>query len=233
MALPAAGLPISFKDINDELGNSSQATLDLKSASESLGESDAPFGMDELAGLSDDGITFSAFAAAQGSGQGEIDVSWTLSTPSGVSFATNGFVLSGSANSDMSSPTTELQNSNGGGSPFTDSGLGNNTTRYYRATTTTTAGTVTNSSIVNATTQVAEVDRTLERWVEYDQTQQGGSDGSFGSHIKVKGYSSALLAVEDSSPPSSITEGGDLFENPQEINIDLSAVGGQPRCKKQ
>ena len=226
MALPATGQPISFEDINDELGNSSQATLDLKSASEALGESDAPFGMDELAGLSDDGITFSAFAAAQGSGQGEIDVSWTLSTPSGVTMATNGFVLKGSANSDMSSPTTELQNSNGAGSPFTDSSLGNNTQRYYQATTTTTAGTVINSSIVNATTQVAEVDRTLERWVEYDQTQQGGSDGSFGSHIKVKGYSSALLAVEDSSPPSSITEGGDLFENPQEINIDLSAIGG-------
>ena len=34
MALPSAGNPISFKDINDELGNSSQATLDLKSASE-------------------------------------------------------------------------------------------------------------------------------------------------------------------------------------------------------
>ena len=58
MALPAAGQPISFKDINDELSNSSQATLDLKSASESF-EPDggasvaaAPFGMDELAGLS-------------------------------------------------------------------------------------------------------------------------------------------------------------------------------------
>ena len=58
MALPAAGQPISFKDINDELSNSSQATLDLKSASESF-EPDggasvaaAPYGMDELAGLS-------------------------------------------------------------------------------------------------------------------------------------------------------------------------------------
>ena len=51
MALPAAGQPISFKDINDELSNSSQATLDLKSASEDLGEAAAPYGMDELAGL--------------------------------------------------------------------------------------------------------------------------------------------------------------------------------------
>ena len=229
MALPAAGQPISFGDINDELGNSTTATLDLKSASEDLGESAAPFGMDELAGLSDDGITFSAFAAAQGSGQGEIDVSWTLSTPSGVSFATNGFILKGSANSDMSSPTTELQNSNGAGSPFTDSSLGNNTQRYYQATTTTTAGTVTNSSIVNATTQVAEVDRTLHEWYEYDQTQQGGTDGNFGSHIKQKGWANDELiqCVEDTiTAGATITEGGDFFENRQIITTNLSAVGG-------
>ena len=229
MALPAAGHPISFGDINDELGNSTTATLDLKSASEDLGESTAPFGMDELAGLSDDGITFSAFAAAQGSAQGEIDVSWTLNTPSGVSFATNGFVLKGSANSDMSSPTTELQNSNGAGSPFTDSSLGNNTQRYYQATTTTTAGTVTNSSIVNATTQVAEVDRTLHEWYEYDQTQQGGTDGNFGSHIKQKGWANDELiqCVEDTiTAGATITEGGDFFENRQIITTNLSAVGG-------
>ena len=30
MALPAAGQPISFGDINDELGNSGNRTLDLK-----------------------------------------------------------------------------------------------------------------------------------------------------------------------------------------------------------
>ena len=229
MALPAAGQPISFGDINDELGNSTTATLDLKSASEDLGESAAPYGMDELAGLSDDGITFSAFAAAQGSAQGEIDVSWTLNTPSGVSFATNGFVLKGSANSDMSSPTTELQNSNGAGSPFTDSSLGNNTQRYYQATTTTTAGTVTNSSIVNATTQVAEVDRTLHEWYEYDQTQQGGTDGNFGSHIKQKGWANDELiqCVEDTiTAGATITEGGDFFENRQIITTNLSAVGG-------
>tara|TARA_R100001126_G_C4878444_1_gene177558 strand:+ start:791 stop:2311 length:1521 start_codon:yes stop_codon:yes gene_type:complete len=235
MALPAAGQPISFKDINDELGNSSQATLDLKSASEDLGESAAPFGMDELAGLSDDGITFSAFAAAQGSGQGEIDVSWTLSTPSGVSFATNGFVLKGSANSDMSSPTTELQNSNGAGSPFTDSSLGNNTQRYYQATTTTTAGTVTNSSIVNATTQVAEVDRALGIMADYDQTSQEGTDGDFGNFLKVKGWATDELiqCVENTLPSeatATITEnpgsGGDVFENRNTSTINLSAVGG-------
>ena len=70
MALPAAGQPISFGDINDELGNSTTATLDLKSASEDLGESAAPFGMDELAGVSATNTTwgtlnnFSVFATA-------------------------------------------------------------------------------------------------------------------------------------------------------------------------
>ena len=216
MALPAAGQPISFGDINDELGNSTTATLDLKSASEDLGESAAPYGMDELAGLSDDGITFSAFAAAQGSGQGEIDVSWTLSTPSGVSFATNGFILKGSANSDMSSPTTELQNSNGAGSPFTDSSLGNNTQRYYQATTTTTAGTVSNSSIVNATTLQAEVTRAI------------GSIFSFNVDNQVesiqKGWDTNELieCVENTLISENDTAGGD----PTQENINLSAFGG-------
>jgi hypothetical protein len=216
MALPSAGQPISFGDINDELGNSTNATLDLKSASESLGESDAPFGMDELAGLSDDGITFSAFAAAQGSGQGEIDVSWTLSTPSGVTMATNGFILKGSANSDMSSPTTELQNSDGAGSPFTDTGLGANTTRYYRATTTTTAGTVTNSSIVNATTLQGEVDRaigdifTFNVDNELESTQKGWDTDEL------------ILCVENTIIPENDTTGQD----PDRDTINLSAVGG-------
>ena len=216
MALPSAGNPISFADINDELGNSTTATLDLKSASEDLGESAAPYGMDELAGLSDDGITFSAFAAAQGSGAGELDVSWTLSTPSGVSFATNGFVLKGSANSDMSSPATELQNSNGAGSPFTDTGLGNNTQRYYQATTTTTAGTVSNSSIVNATTLQAEVDRaigdifTFNVDNEIESTQKGWDTDEL------------ILCVENTIIPENDTAGQD----PDRNNINLSAAGG-------
>jgi hypothetical protein len=216
MALPAAGQPISFGDINDELGNSTTATLDLKSASEDLGESTAPFGMDELAGLSDDGITFSAFAAAQGDAAGELDISWTLSTPSGVSFATNGFILKGSANSNMSSPATELQNSDGAGSPFTDTGLGNNTQRYYQATTTTTAGTVTNSSIVNATTLQAEVTRAI------------GSIFSFNVDNQVesiqKGWDTNELieCVENTIIPENDTAGFD----PTQENINLSAFGG-------
>ena len=58
MALPSAGNPISFKQINDELNNSSEATLDLKTASEELGEDTAPFGIDELYGISFDAPAF-------------------------------------------------------------------------------------------------------------------------------------------------------------------------------
>jgi len=69
MPLPDSNQPISFEDINLELGNSSNAELDLKSASELLGESDAPYGMDELAGLSFNTFTYgmagvSGFAVA-------------------------------------------------------------------------------------------------------------------------------------------------------------------------
>jgi hypothetical protein len=69
MPLPDSGQPISFEDINLELGNSANAELDLQSASVLLGESDAPYGMDELAGLSFNTFTYgmagvSGFAVA-------------------------------------------------------------------------------------------------------------------------------------------------------------------------
>jgi len=69
MPLPDSGQPISFEDINLELGNSSNTELDLQSASVLLGESDAPYGMDELAGLSFNTFTYgmagvSGFAVA-------------------------------------------------------------------------------------------------------------------------------------------------------------------------
>src|SRR6056300_1517352 len=52
MPLPSAGNPISFSQVNEELGNSAEAEIDLKSASEGLGEDVAPYGLDELQGLS-------------------------------------------------------------------------------------------------------------------------------------------------------------------------------------
>ena len=58
MPLPDSGQPISFEDINLELGNDANAELDLQSASVLFGESDAPYGMDELAGLSFNTFTY-------------------------------------------------------------------------------------------------------------------------------------------------------------------------------
>ena len=52
MALPSAGNPISFKDINDELGNDSEATLDLENAAENGFSLSKPHGMNEMFGLS-------------------------------------------------------------------------------------------------------------------------------------------------------------------------------------
>jgi hypothetical protein len=42
MPLPSAGNPISFSQVNEELGNSAEAKIDLKSASEGLGEDVSP-----------------------------------------------------------------------------------------------------------------------------------------------------------------------------------------------
>ena len=52
MALPSAGNQISFKDINDELGNDSEATLDLENAAENGFSLSKPHGMNEMFGLS-------------------------------------------------------------------------------------------------------------------------------------------------------------------------------------
>jgi hypothetical protein len=51
MALPSAGNPISFKQINTEIGNSAEATLDLETAAETFGDT-KPHGMNELLGQS-------------------------------------------------------------------------------------------------------------------------------------------------------------------------------------
>ena len=85
MSLPSAGSPMSMSMINTELGDGTFDTIDLKAASTTLGEGDAPYGMDELAGLS--GTTapgFSAFAAT--AGDGEIVITWTITnSPDSIS----------------------------------------------------------------------------------------------------------------------------------------------------
>ena len=140
MALPAAGSPMSMSMINTELGDGTFDTIDLKTASTSLGESDAPFGMDELAGVS--GTTapsFSAFAASGGNGQ--IVITWTITnSPDSIS-------LKVSNASNMSSPS-ELSTVNDG--THTQGSLNPSTQKFYQLSATNDGGT-TNSSIITAT----------------------------------------------------------------------------------
>jgi len=140
MALPAAGSPMSMSMINTELGDGATDTIDLKAASTTLGEGDAPYGMDELAGLS--GTTapgFSAFAATGGNGQ--IVITWTITnSPDSIS-------LKVSNASNMSSPS-ELSTVNDG--THTQGSLNPSTQKFYQLSATNDGGT-TNSSIITGT----------------------------------------------------------------------------------
>ena len=151
MPLPSAGNPISFKDINDELGNSSRTTLDLKSASEDLGESSAPFGMDELAGLSSEDATptFTTDLTATNAsltGEGKIKTDWVVNLDPTGTQGGESFILKRSVNSNMSS-ATNVSTTNDNTETIT--GLTAGTLYYFQATGTNDAGS-TNSSIVNA-----------------------------------------------------------------------------------
>ena len=140
MALPAAGQPISFSQINVELGDGATDTIDLKTASTTLGEGNAPYGMDELAGLS--GTTapgFSAFAATAGDGQ--IVITWTITN------SPDSIALNVSDASNMGSPT-ELTTNNDG--THTQGSLNPSTQKFYQMSATNDGGT-TNSSIITAT----------------------------------------------------------------------------------
>ena len=79
--LPSTNL--SFDLINDELGNNSTDTLDLQTASNELGATGAPYGMDELIGLSGAGtrpnFTTDLTAVNTGiSGEGKVQLDWVV-----------------------------------------------------------------------------------------------------------------------------------------------------------
>jgi len=151
MALPAAGQPISFGDINDELGNSTTATLDLKDASIDLGETAAPYGMDELAGISFSNVTptFTTDLTATNAGltgEGKIKTDWVVNLDPTGTQGGESFILKRSVNSNMSS-ATNVSTTNDDTQTIT--GLTAGTLYYFQATGTNDAGS-TNSSIVNA-----------------------------------------------------------------------------------
>ena len=151
MALPAAGQPISFGDMNDELGNSTTATLDLKDASEDLGETSAPYGMDELAGISFSNVTPTfttdlTVTNASLTGEGKVKTDWVVNLDPTSTQGGESFLLKRSVNSNMSSATNvSTVNDN----TETITGLTAGTLYYFQATGTNDAGS-TNSSIVNA-----------------------------------------------------------------------------------
>ena len=154
MALPSEGNPISFKQINDELNNSSEATLDLKSASEEFGEDTAPFGIDELYGLSFDVPVFTTAlsATADSVDPAKVVLAWAVGVPTGAP-SISSFTLKRATDSDISENVSTLS-TNAAGSPVNDtSGLTGGTQFFYRASATNTAGTTVSND--NATTTAA------------------------------------------------------------------------------
>jgi len=147
--LPSTNL--SFDLINDELGNNSTDTLDLKSASEQLGESAAPFGMDELIGISGAGTrpNFTTDLTAVNtsiSGEGKVQTNWVVDLDPTGTQGGESFALKISQNSDMSSATTISTNND---DSELETGLTAGVLYYFQATGTNDAGS-TNSSIVSA-----------------------------------------------------------------------------------
>jgi hypothetical protein len=138
MALPSAGNPISFKQINDELNNSSEATLDLKTASEELGEDTAAF-------------TTALSATADSVDPGKVVLAWAVGVPTGAP-SISSFTLQRATDSDISENVSTLS-TNAAGSPVNDTGLAGGTQFFYRASATNTAGTTVSNA--NATTTAA------------------------------------------------------------------------------
>ena len=153
MALPSAGNPISFKQINDELNNSSEATLDLKTASEELGEDTAPFGIDELYGLSFDAPAFTTAlsATADSVDPSKVVLAWAVGVPTGAP-SISSFTLQRATDSNITENVSTLS-TNAAGSPVNDTGLAGGTQFFYRASATNTAGTTVSNA--NATTTAA------------------------------------------------------------------------------
>jgi|5B_taG_2_1085324.scaffolds.fasta_scaffold09599_2 hypothetical protein len=148
----STGDTISFSDINDEIGNASNATLSMKTAGDSFDgiSSDGVYSINEFYGVSDASPAFSSFTAAgNASTTGRIDINWGTSGP------VNTFLLKRATNSDMDANVASVSTTNDGSE--SDTGLSNTTNDgvyFYQATATNTdpnPDNSTNSSVVSAT----------------------------------------------------------------------------------
>ena len=210
MALPAAGQPISFGQINDELDNTTTDTLDLKSASEVFGET-APFGMDELAGLSNDAPEFTTAltATADGVDPSKVVLAWAVGVPTGAP-AISAFTLKRATDSNISANVSTLS-TNAAGSPVNDTGLAGGTQFFYRASATNAIGTTVSND--NATTTAARTSIAIKY---LKQVESGESDiftgwiSTAGSVASTKGElvlcAESAIVPEDSRGSGRTTE---------------------------
>jgi len=110
MTLPAANQPISFEDINEELGRSSNAQLDLQYASEQFSLT-APHGMDELAGLTFNTFTFDTAQVTEwGVSTTGVITPPTLGGPGTITSITYVGSISNTSYAQVSSDTTRTAN---------------------------------------------------------------------------------------------------------------------------
>jgi len=180
MALPAAGQPISFGDINDELGNTTTDTIDLKAASETFGET-APFGMDELAGLSNDSPAFTTAltATADSVDPSKVVLAWAVGVPTGAP-SISSFTLKRATDSNISANVSTLS-TNAAGSPVNDTGLAGGTQFFYRASATNAIGTTVSND--NATTTAARTSIAIK----YLKQVESGESNLFTGWISTAG----------------------------------------------
>ena len=172
MALQSAGtnVTMSLKDVNVELGQSATATINLKDASEEFGET-APFGMDELFGLSNDAPAFTTAltATADTVDPSKVVLAWAVGVPTGAP-AISSFTLKRATDSNITQNVSTLS-TNAAGSPVNDTGLTGGTQFFYRASATNAVGTTVSNA--NETTTAA---RTAIAIKYLRQEEQGESN---------------------------------------------------------
>jgi len=153
----STGDTISFSDINDELGNATNATLDMKTAGDSFSgiNTDGVYSITEFYGVSDASPAFSSFTAAGNSSTtGRIDVNWGISGPVNTFSLKRATSVDGSGDLDENITIVSSDND----ASHTDTGLSNSGTNagvyFYQATAVNTdpnPNRSTNSSVVSAT----------------------------------------------------------------------------------